>query len=85
MNIEIQPTTIAPVYAQVRDQLDSQIRNKKIPSGEPLPSPTLLAKKLSVDVGEIQRAYYELEMSGAIVKKKGRDLFGKEKTTYSVK
>jgi len=85
MKIEIQPPTIAPIYAQVRDQIDSQIRQKQVLSGELLPSPTQLAKKLSVDVGEIQRAYYELEMSGAIVKKKGRDLFGKEKITYSVK
>lgn len=85
MNIDIQPTSAGPIYAQVRDYIESQIRNKQVSAGEPLPAPAALAKKLSVDAGEIQRAYYELEMSGLIMKKKGKDLFGKEKITYSVK
>ena len=64
--------------------MEAQIRNKQVASGDPLPSPAVLAQKLSVDKGEIQRAYFELERAGLIKKKTGRDFLGKEKTTYSV-
>lgn len=73
-----------PVYAQIRQQFETLIRNKQLASGEALPSPAVLAQKLSVDKGEVQRAYYELEMAGLVKKKTGRDFLGKEKTTYSV-
>lgn len=85
MEIKLQPITNAPIYVQVRDQIEAQIKNGTIASGEKLSSPVKLSKELSVDAGEIQRAYYELEMSGLVVKKKGRDLFGKEKVSYLVK
>ena len=78
------PRTEGPVYAQVRKQFETFIRNKQVASGEMLPSPAQLAQKLSVDKGEIQRAYYELEMAGLVKKKTGRDFLGKEKTTYLV-
>ena len=85
MKIELQPTTIAPIYVQVRDQIQEGIKNKTIASGEQLPSPAQLAKKLSVDVGEVQRAYFELEKSNFITKKKGRNILGKETVKYLVK
>lgn len=78
------PRTDGPVYAQVRKQFETLIGNKQVASGEMLPSPAQLAQKLSVDKGEIQRAYYELEMAGLVKKKTGRDFLGKEKTTYLV-
>jgi DNA-binding transcriptional regulator YhcF (GntR family) len=78
------PRTEGPVYAQVRKQFETLIQNKQIASGDALPSPAALAQKLSVDKGEIQRAYYELEMAGLVKKKTGRDFLGKEKTTYLV-
>jgi DNA-binding transcriptional regulator YhcF (GntR family) len=73
-----------PVYAQVRDQIEARIRNKQLSSGEQLPSPARLAQKLSVDAGEIQRAYYELERSGLLKKKTGKDFLGHDKVTYTV-
>lgn len=85
MNIELQPTTFAPIYVQVRDQIESHIKSQQLASGEKLPPLVQLAKQLSVDAGEVQRAYYELEKMGLIIKKKGRDIFGKEKVTYLVK
>ncbi|HYJ47863.1 MAG TPA: GntR family transcriptional regulator [Pyrinomonadaceae bacterium] len=85
LNIEIgDRTTRGPVYAQVREQVEAHIRNKQVASGDILPSPAVLAQKLSVDKGEIQRAYFELERGGLIKKKTGRDFLGKEKITYSV-
>jgi GntR family transcriptional regulator len=84
MNIELKDLSQNPVYLQVRQQIETQIRNKVVSSGELLPSPNALATKLSVDKGEIQRAYYELEQSGLIKKQSGKDFLGKPKVTYSV-
>jgi DNA-binding transcriptional regulator YhcF (GntR family) len=85
LNIEIgDRVTKGPIYAQVREQIETQIRNKQFATGETLPSPAALAQKLSVDKGEITRAYFELERAGLVTKKTGRDFLGKEKTTYFV-
>jgi len=73
-----------PIYAQIRQQFETLIQSKQLTSGASLPSPAALAQKLSIDKGEVQRAYYELERSGLVKKKTGRDFLGKEKTTYSV-
>ena len=84
MNIELKATSDSPIYLQVRRQIELQIQNKVLSSGELLPSPVALAQKLSVDKGEIQRAYYELEQSGMIRKQTGKDFLGKPKVTYLV-
>jgi DNA-binding transcriptional regulator YhcF (GntR family) len=84
MNIELKDLSHNPVYLQVRQEIENQIKTKAVSSGELLPSPTALASKLSVDKGEIQRAYYELEQSGMIKKQTGKDFLGKPKVTYSV-
>ena len=85
MNIELKDRSHNPVYAQVREQIQSQIANKTLASGELLPSPAALAQKLCVDKGEIQRAYYELEQIGVISKHTGKDFLGKPKIDYRVK
>ena len=82
MNIELKDVSHNPVYAQVREQIEAQIREKTIGPGESLPSPAALAQKLSVDKGEIQRAYYELEHLGLITKHTGKDFLGKPKIDY---
>jgi len=84
MNIELQDLSKGPVYLQVREQIETQISAKAIASGEALPAPGLVAQKLSVDKGEIQRAYFELERSGLITKEIGKDFLGLAKTTYRV-
>ena len=84
MHIELKDLSHNPVYAQVREQIEAQIKSKAVTSGDSLPSPAALASKLSVDKGEIQRAYFELEQSGLIKKQTGKDMFGKPKVTYSV-
>jgi DNA-binding transcriptional regulator YhcF (GntR family) len=84
MNIELKELTHGPIYAQVREQLESRIKSREIPSGETLPPPAALAQKLAVDKGEIQRAYFELEQSGLIKKETGKDFLGQPKTTYRV-
>jgi DNA-binding transcriptional regulator YhcF (GntR family) len=84
MNIELKDNSHGPVYAQVREQIEGQIRDKQIASGDVLPAPAVLAQKLSVDRGEIQRAYFELERAGLIGKETRKDFLGQVKTTYSV-
>ena len=84
MNIELKDRTHSPVYMQVREQIETHIRNKSVRSGESLPSPAALGQQLSVDKGEIQRAYYELEQLGLITKKTSKDFLGKSKVTYAV-
>lgn len=84
MKITLQDLSKGPVYAQVREQMETQISNKAVSSGEALPSPGALAQNLSVDKGEIQRAYFELERSGLIKKESGKDFLGQTKTTYRV-
>jgi DNA-binding transcriptional regulator YhcF (GntR family) len=84
MNIELKDLSHGPVYAQVREQIEKQIQSKELPSGEALPSPAVLAQKLSVDKGEIQRAYFELEQNRLITKQTSKDFLGQTKTTYKV-
>ena len=84
MNIELKDLTAGPVYQQVREQIERQIQTQTVSSGDTLPSPAALAQKLSVDKGEIQRAYFELERSGLISKQIGKDFLGHQKITYRV-
>ncbi|HLN97575.1 MAG TPA: GntR family transcriptional regulator [Pyrinomonadaceae bacterium] len=84
MDITLQDFSKGPVYAQVRQQIEEQISSKAIATGELLPSPAVLAQKLSVDKGEIQRAYFELEHSSLIKKETSKDFLGQTRTTYRV-
>lgn len=84
MKIELKDRSHSPVYAQVREQIENHIRNKTVAAGESLPSPAALAQQLSVDKGEIQRAYFELETLGLVTKKTSKDFLGKPKIEYRV-
>jgi DNA-binding transcriptional regulator YhcF (GntR family) len=84
MKIELKDRSHNPVYAQGRQQIESQIRNKTVASGESLPSPAALAQQLTVDKGEVQRAYFELEQLGLVTKQTGKDFLGKPKIVYRV-
>jgi DNA-binding transcriptional regulator YhcF (GntR family) len=84
MKIELKDVSHNPVYAQVREQIETQIKNGTLASGESLPSPAALAQKLSVDRGEIQRAYFELEQLGMITKTTGKDFLGKPRIDYRI-
>jgi GntR family transcriptional regulator len=84
MNIELKDLSKGPVYAQVREQIQDRISKKSVASGEELPSPASLAQKLSIDKGEVQRAYFELERSGLIKRETGKDFLGLSRTIYRV-
>jgi GntR family transcriptional regulator len=84
MNIDLKDQSHGPIYAQVRDQIQQLVRDGQLSAGEQLPSPASLAVDLSVDRGEILRAYYELEMAGSLRKESGTDFLGNPRTTYRV-
>jgi DNA-binding transcriptional regulator YhcF (GntR family) len=85
MEIHLKDRSEGPHYLQIRQQLETLIRDRVLAPGDTLPSPSSLAQKLSIDKGEVQRAYFELEHVGLVTKKIGKDFLGKEKTTYTVK
>ena len=85
MEIHLKDRAEGPYYLQIRQQLESRIRDKQLAPGDALPSPASLAARLSIDKGEVQRAYFELEHAGLVAKSVGRDFLGKEKVTYTVK
>lgn len=74
-----------PHYLQIRQHIETLIRERQLAPGDTLPSPLSLANKLAIDKGEVQRAYFELEHAGLVTKKSAKDFLGKEKTTYTVK
>lgn len=85
MDIQLKDRSEGPAYLQVRTQIEAQIREGQLKQGDALPSPAALAQKLSIDKGEVQRAYFELERNGLLQKTVGKDFLGKEKTTYTVR
>ena len=85
MDIQLKDRTEGPYYLQIRQQVETLIRDKELKAGDSLPSPASLANKLSIDRGEVQRAYFELEHAGLVAKSVAKYFLGKEKTTYTVK
>ena len=85
MEIQLEDRSEGPYYLQIRRQVEALIRDRKLAAGDALPSPASLANRLSIDKGEVQRAYFELEHAGLVTKKTAKDFLGKEKTTYTVK
>jgi hypothetical protein len=85
LDIKLSGPSAGPVYLQVRQQLEALIGAKNLAPGDALPAPARLAQQLSVDRGEIQRAYFELEQSGLVKKAARKDfLSGREIVSYSV-
>lgn len=85
IDIKIRDLSEGPVYLQVRRQIEALISANSLAAGDALPAPARLAEQLSVDRGEIQRAYFELEQSGLVRKSARKDfLTGKEIVSYSV-
>lgn len=74
-----------PHYLQVRRQIETLIGDRRLSAGDALPSPAALADKLSIDKGEVQRAYFELEHAGLVEKRAEKNFLGGEKITYTVK
>lgn len=64
-----------PIYAQITEQLKSQIMDGTLHAGESLPSMRSLAKSLHVSVITVQRAYEKLQRDGFLETTVGRGSF----------
>ena len=85
LDIQLRDLSAGPVYLQVRQQIEALVSAGRLAAGDQLPAPARLAEQLSVDRGEIQRAYFELERSGLVRKSARKDfLSGREIVTYAV-
>ncbi len=85
MDIVLKDRSEGPYYLQIRTEVEARIRDKRLAAGDALPSPAQLAQKLSIDKGEVQRAYFELEHAGLVARTTSKDFLGKEKVSYKVK
>ena len=64
-----------PIYAQVVEQFQRQIRSGVLQAGEKLPSVRELAGELAINPNTIQRAYQRLEIEGWIASVPGKGSF----------
>ena len=85
MEIKVLDTSHGPYYEQIRSQIAEMIESGTLASGAEIPRPHLLAQQISVDKGEISRAYFELEQQGLVVVKKSKNFLGETSTSYFVK
>ena len=54
MNIELKDSSHGPIYGQVKQQIETQITNKSVRSGESLPSPAARLPIPPLSLGSIQ-------------------------------
>lgn len=64
-----------PIYCQIVDSFQQQIRSGVLKTGDRMPSVRELAAELVINPNTIQRAYRELESQGWIVSVTGKGSF----------
>ena len=75
MNIQINNSSDAPIYLQIKNQIKVQIISGDLKVGEQLPSIRFLAKELRVSMITAKRAFDELELEGFINSVQGKGNF----------
>lgn len=75
MNIQINNSSDAPIYLQIKNQIKTQIISGDLEVGEQLPSIRFLAKELRVSMVTAKRAFDELEADGFINSVQGKGNF----------
>ncbi len=75
MNIQINNSSDAPIYLQIKNQIKAQIISGELQVGEQLPSIRFLAKELRVSMITAKRAFDELELDGFINSVQGKGNF----------
>lgn len=85
LDIKVQDTAgHGPVYEQIRSQIAAMIESGELSKGAELPKPHLIATQCSVDRGEVQRAYFELEQAGLVESRKSKNFLGETSITVRV-
>lgn len=75
MHIVITNSSELPIYAQIKEQVKTQILSGELKENERLPSLRQLAKDLKISVLTTTRAYNELEEEGFITSLQGKGFF----------
>lgn len=75
MEIHISLTDGVPIYQQIVTQVKYLIAASRLKPGDELPTIRALAEKLQVNPNTIARAYRELELEGAVVKRSTKGTF----------
>jgi GntR family transcriptional regulator len=70
MQIRISVTDGVPIYLQIVNQVKHLISSGRLAPGEELPPIRTLAEQLLVNPNTVARAYRELELAGAVVKRR---------------
>jgi DNA-binding GntR family transcriptional regulator len=64
-----------PLYIQVRDAIEFEIREGEWYAGTALPNEVILAERFGVSIGTIRKAVETLERGGLVVRRQGRGTF----------
>ena len=75
MQIQISPTDGIPIYLQIVNQIKYLISSGRLAAGEELAPIRTLAEQLVVNPNTVARAYRELELAGAVVKRRTAGTF----------
>jgi GntR family transcriptional regulator len=70
MQIHVSPTDGIPIYLQIVNQIQYLISSGRLAAGEELPPIRVLAEQLIVNPNTVARAYRELELAGAVEKRR---------------
>jgi GntR family transcriptional regulator len=70
VQIQIAPDNGVPIYVQIANQVKFLIASGRLAPGEELPPIRALAERLLVNPNTVARAYRELELAGAVTKKR---------------
>ena len=73
--IEINFRSEEPIYLQIIQQIESQVLNGQLKSGDQLPPVRELAQELNVNFNTVARAYRLLDENGLISTQQGRGTF----------
>ncbi|MBI3978807.1 MAG: GntR family transcriptional regulator [Chloroflexi bacterium] len=71
MNVQLDPTSVAPIYVQIGEQIRRQVAAGDLRPGDRLPPVRDLAERLGVNVNTVARAYAELAHDGVVLPRRG--------------
>jgi len=75
MQIQIDPSSGAPIYLQIVNQVKYLVASARLAPGEEIPPIRTLAEQLVINPNTVARAYLELERAGVVIKRHGTGTF----------